>query len=748
MTWRSLYTPSSVQLLFRSSFMSTSTHTNRTKSTTKSAKRRAHAKSSNPCSCISTSFEVAIAKADEKDRRRTGPKPWLERKFTVAVVIALFAWSSYVFWGIILLRCWKRRADALVGFPAGVVLSIFYGLFAVMSVVTYTKIIFTGPGFAMDFVTKSDPPLASDPPPDPLGSALSEPAAAPASRPVPAIVYPPSHNAAGSEYRPSIEERLTHESASLQEDDMEDEGNSQTIGVPYEAMSVRPNGHTRSGSTTAIPPTPHTIREQTEPHSPTTPTSPNGISQPKPAVLRKDSKRTSANSIPTPTQSQPKPSFSSSRVSAETRPTESIKTQKSKPLKITRGNSLSSHQSNSPPASPGLSSFPSTTTKRPPPIKTGTSGYRFESSSYIFEPPRLSSQTHSRTNSKSGVKTPNVPTTMPTPSASAMPTPGLAPSARHPNFDVSGRTEPFGEDEIARPQPYLDDLPPILSRWSRRPSDMPILDPYYRYCSRDMIIKPMRAHHCRICNTCVLGYDHHCPWIGGCVGAQNRKFFVVFLFWCTLYLLYTIGLLIAAIVQKATGTHIPSNAPATFDSIGIDGNFLALIIISGLLCLFSSGMLFTHVHLLRRNASTVEWHGIQNMRERERAVLSQAIPVCQCLGMGSHENGGLLGRKDDSPWRSGAGDAVKELGLPAGFKGRKALRERWDEEWGRIGKEGNLWWLGSGRANWEAVMGHNPWTWFLPIGDTSRAGLDYPLNPRFDERGRWMRRRDWPLELR
>ena len=188
-------------------------------------------------------------------------------------------------------------------------------------------------------------------------------------------------------------------------------------------------------------------------------------------------------------------------------------------------------------------------------------------------------------------------------------------------------------------------------------------------------------------------------------------------------------------------------------------------------------MLFTHIHLLRRNASTVEWHGVQNMRERERAVLSQAIPVCQCLGMGPHENGGLLGSNDESPWNV---DAAKEMGLPPGFRGRKTLRNRWDEEWGRIGKEGHLWWcvysspaaarfdrlIGwvrvgpTGMRSWVMTHGHGSVRIFIrrtcsladnlqvPVGDTSRAGLNYPINPRFDERGRWMRRRDWPLELR
>jgi hypothetical protein len=37
--------------------------------------------------------------------------------------------------------------------------------------------------------------------------------------------------------------------------------------------------------------------------------------------------------------------------------------------------------------------------------------------------------------------------------------------------------------------------------YTRRPATTPILRPEYRYCGRDEIIKPYRAHHCRMCGT-------------------------------------------------------------------------------------------------------------------------------------------------------------------------------------------------------------------------------------------------------
>lgn len=41
------------------------------------------------------------------------------------------------------------------------------------------------------------------------------------------------------------------------------------------------------------------------------------------------------------------------------------------------------------------------------------------------------------------------------------------------------------------------------------------------FCKKCARVKPRRAHHCRICRTCVLEMDHHCPWINNCVGYYN-----------------------------------------------------------------------------------------------------------------------------------------------------------------------------------------------------------------------------------
>lgn len=46
-----------------------------------------------------------------------------------------------------------------------------------------------------------------------------------------------------------------------------------------------------------------------------------------------------------------------------------------------------------------------------------------------------------------------------------------------------------------------------------------------RHCKWCGKYKPDRCHHCRVCKTCILKMDHHCPWLYNCVGFNNYKFF-------------------------------------------------------------------------------------------------------------------------------------------------------------------------------------------------------------------------------
>lgn len=53
--------------------------------------------------------------------------------------------------------------------------------------------------------------------------------------------------------------------------------------------------------------------------------------------------------------------------------------------------------------------------------------------------------------------------------------------------------------------------------------------PSEQACSMVPPPKPERSHHCSICKTCVIKYDHHCPWLNQCVGLHNERYFLLFL---------------------------------------------------------------------------------------------------------------------------------------------------------------------------------------------------------------------------
>jgi len=224
----------------------------------------------------------------------------------------------------------------------------------------------------------------------------------------------------------------------------------------------------------------------------------------------------------------------------------------------------------------------------------------------------------------------------------------------------------------------------------RHPPITPVLLPQHRWCPRCEIVKPYRAHHCRSCGKCVLKYDHHCPWVGQCVGARNHKFFMNFNFAAGVFCIYTFATVLAY----------------TIHTVNLDPQWVVLIAIAAMFMTFTLMLSISHIHMICIGQTTVETFGFRSLKDKE----STEFAAWQILA-------------------------------------KRRAQKYYDAEWGRPDTEGNIWWLGSAKKEWESVMGTWWLGWILPVGRPLNDGLSYPVNPRFDQEGRWRRRAQWPKEL-
>ena len=50
-----------------------------------------------------------------------------------------------------------------------------------------------------------------------------------------------------------------------------------------------------------------------------------------------------------------------------------------------------------------------------------------------------------------------------------------------------------------------------------------------KFCNTCHIFRGIGVSHCKKCNNCVENFDHHCPWLGNCIGKNNYMYFMIFL---------------------------------------------------------------------------------------------------------------------------------------------------------------------------------------------------------------------------
>eukprot|EP00438_Fugacium_kawagutii_P026642 Skav208633 [mRNA] locus=scaffold3433:180186:180728:- [translate_table: standard] len=157
--------------------------------------------------------------------------------------------------------------------------------------------------------------------------------------------------------------------------------------------------------------------------------------------------------------------------------------------------------------------------------------------------------------------------------------------------------------------------------------------------------QPLRTKHCRECGRCVRTHDHHCPWLGACVGEGNRVYFFWFLVlqWFELVAFTLESCAFFAQDGLSPGTWL-FRAPLLV--IGTLVKCLLLMMVTCLVCF--------HSYLALANITTwesISWYNISYLKRLnpdDGSPFSRSIPMnlalycCSCWEVGKTEDGWVV----------------------------------------------------------------------------------------------------------
>mmetsp|Transcript_22350 Transcript_22350/g.42632 ORF Transcript_22350/g.42632 Transcript_22350/m.42632 type:complete len:405 (-) Transcript_22350:344-1558(-) len=127
-----------------------------------------------------------------------------------------------------------------------------------------------------------------------------------------------------------------------------------------------------------------------------------------------------------------------------------------------------------------------------------------------------------------------------------------------------------------------------------------------KYCETCNLYRPPRCSHCSVCNNCVERFDHHCPWVGQCVGRRNYRYYLLFINSTTILCIYVFVCSAIQVKLKMDDMNKGSSDATIWDALKETPFAIGLMVYVFLCVWFVGGLSAFHGHLISTNQTTYE----------------------------------------------------------------------------------------------------------------------------------------------